>query len=252
MSNENFAVVDSVYGKFILPKNYTPGPPTPPPFVEMSNTGRTHIEHEIQNILAIVHTLDDGSIIIDGGANIGFFTIPVAQFMRERNCKIISFEPQKQLFYALGGSVALNELDNVYLHNLGIGDKQSIAELSEMDYSKKADYGMVTLTEKSNHIEVPYLRYNSADVITIDSMELPGCDFLKLDIEGYECQALRGAIDTIEKYRPWIWIEYNMAGEDNIKAELKNISDYEYIIIDWQNMLCAPKERIEASGIDFK
>jgi FkbM family methyltransferase len=212
----------------------------------MSNTGRTHIEHEIQNILAIVHTLDDGSIIIDGGANIGFFTIPVAQFMRERNCKIISFEPQKQLFYALGGSVALN------LHNLGIGDKQSIAELSEMDYSKKADYGMVTLTEKSNHIEVPYLRYNSADVITIDSMELPGCDFVKLDIEGYECQALRGAIDTIEKYRPWIWIEYNMAGEDNIKAELKNISDYEYIIIDWQNMLCAPKERIEASGIDFK
>lgn len=252
MSDENFAVVDSVYGKFILPKNYTPGPPTPPPYDEMSNTGRTHIEHEINNILAIVHTLDDGSIIIDGGANIGFFTIPVAQFMRERNVKIISFEPQKQLFYALGGSVALNELDNIYLHNLGIGDKQSVAELSEMDYSKKADYGMVTLTEKSNHIEVPYLRYHSADVITIDSMNLPRCDFVKLDIEGYECQALRGAINTIKKYRPWIWIEYNMAGADNIKAELKDLSDYEYIIVDWQNMLCAPKERIDASGIDFK
>jgi hypothetical protein len=111
---------------------------------------------------------------------------------------------------------------------------------------------MVTLTEKSSHIEVPYLRYNSADVITIDSMDLPGCDFLKLDIEGYECQALRGAIDTIKKYRPWIWIEYNMAGKDKIEAELKNIPDYDYIIIDWQNMLCAPKERIEKSGIDFK
>ena len=93
------------------------------------------------------------------------------------------------------------------------------------------------------------LDYSSVDVIPLDYMELPGLDFIKLDIEGFECEALRGAINTIEKYRPWIWIEYNMAGEDTIKKELASLKDYEYHIVDWQNMLCAPSEKIKASGI---
>ena len=93
------------------------------------------------------------------------------------------------------------------------------------------------------------LDYSSVDVIPLDYMELPRLDFLKLDIEGFECEALRGAINTIETHRPWIWIEYNMAGEDNIKKELASLKDYEYHIVDWQNMLCAPSDKIKASGI---
>jgi len=249
---DNFIVLDSIYGRFIIPRNYTPGPPTIDPATALLKTGQTHIEQELINIFAVVDTLEDNSIIIDGGANIGFFSIPVAQRVKEKNTRIISFEPQKELFYALGGTIALNELSNVYLHNLGIGDCNFIAQISDVDYSDKTDFGMVTISKKEEKTEPPYLRYRTAEVITIDSMDLSRLDFLKLDVEGFECEALRGAINTIKKYKPWIWIEYNMAGKDNIQKELKTIKDYSYHILDWQNMLIAPKERFQQTGWKLK
>jgi len=245
---DNFLVMESMYGKFILPRHCTPGPPTPDPASTMLRTGKTHIEDELSNILYLVSKLPENSIIVDGGANMGFFSIPVAQAVKERGSKVIAFEPQKQLFYALGGTIALNELDNVFLHNLGIGDKQTVAQLSEVSYSQVSDYGMVSISEILSINEIPYLRYNTCEVITIDSMNLPRLDFLKLDIEGFECQALRGSLNTITKFKPWIWIEYNMAGEQNIKKELENIKEYRYQIIDWQNMLIGTKEQFSSIG----
>lgn len=239
---DNFVVMESMYGKFIIPRHYTPGPPTPDPASVMLRTGKTHIEDELQNILFLISRLPDNAIIIDGGANMGFFTIPVAKAVKDKGSKIISFEPQKQIYYALCGSCALNELENVFVHNLGLGDKSTTAQLSEVDYSNKIDFGMVTISEKVEKKEHPYLSYNTVNVITIDSMKLPRLDFLKLDVEGYECQALSGGLKTIEKHRPIIWIEYNMAGEDNIKASLQSVQNYKYIIVDWQNMLIIPEE----------
>lgn len=239
---DNFVVMESMYGKFIIPRHYTPGPPTPDPASVMLRTGKTHIEDELQNILFLISRLPDNAIIVDGGANMGFFTIPVAQAVKDKGSKIISFEPQKQIYYALCGSCALNELENVFVHNLGLGDKATKAQLSEVDYSNKIDFGMVTISEKVEKKEHPYLNYNTVNVITIDSMKLPRLDFLKLDVEGYECQALAGGIKTIENYRPIIWIEYNMAGEDNIKAALQSMQNYKYVIVDWQNMLIIPDE----------
>ena len=242
MTLGNFMVMDSAYGKFILPRNCTPGHPTPNPASVMLMTGKTHIEQELQNIFAIVNTLPDNAIIVDGGANMGFFTIPVAQMVKSKNSKVISFEPQKQLFYALGGSIALNELNNIFLHNLALGETMSTARVADVDYSVKADYGMVTIEEADAEST---LDYKSVKVVTLDSMDLPGCDFYKLDIEGFECEALRGSLETIKKYRPFIWIEYNMVGKDNIMKALASVDDYEYHIVDWQNMLCAPVEKME-------
>lgn len=239
---DNFVVMDSMYGKFIIPRHYTPGPPTPDPASTMLRTGKTHIEDELQNILFLVSKLPDNSIVVDGGANMGFFTIPVAQALKERGGKIISFEPQRQIFYALCGSCALNELENVFVQNLGLGENDSTAELSDVDYSSKVDFGMVTLTDKVTTEEHKFLSNKTVHVITLDSMQLPSLEFLKLDVEGFECQAIRGGLKTIEKYRPVIWIEYNMAGEDNIKAALQSVQNYRYMKVDWQNMLCIPEE----------
>lgn len=246
---DNFVVMESMYGKFIIPRHYTPGPPTPDPASVMLRTGKTHIEDELQTILYFISKLSDNSIIIDGGANMGFFTIPVAQALKDRGGKVISFEPQKQIYYALCGSCALNELENVFVYNLGLGDSETTAQLSDVNYSDRKDFGMVTISEDISVHEHKYLSNKTVDVITLDSMDLPSLEFLKLDVEGYECQALRGGINTITKYRPIIWIEYNMAGEDNIKTELQSVQNYKFIIVDWQNMLCVPEELFEKYGI---
>jgi hypothetical protein len=74
-------------------------------------------------------------------------------------------------------------------------------------------------------------------------MDLPRLDFFKLDVEGYEVPALVGALKTIKKHRPWIWVEYFITGADVIKQTLSDLDEYAFFIVDYQNMLCVPKEK---------
>lgn len=238
MKVDNFVVLESVYGKFIVARTCLFQAEA------LVKTGRTHIEDELNNIFAIVDTLPADAIIVDGGANIGFFTIPVANKIQGSSARIISFEPQRQLFRALGGSLALNGYDHVYLHNCGLGNEPGIAQLPKIDYSVAQDFGTVSSTEETTVDEDGWMNDRVVDITSIDAMDLPGLDFFKLDVEGYEIPALTGAINTIQKYRPWIWVEYFITGADIIKESLSELDDYEFFIVDYQNMLCAPKEKL--------
>jgi FkbM family methyltransferase len=246
MHLKNFILLDSVHGQFIVPRTCTFQAEA------LVKTGRTHIESELANIFIIVDTLGSDSIIVDGGANAGFFTIPVAHRTQGRNTRIISFEPQRQLFQALGGSLALNGYDHVYLHNCGLSDQPGIAQLPVIDYSVAQDFGTVQLTDDCNVEESGWMNNRVVDVTSIDAMDLPGLDFFKLDVEGYEVSALTGALQTIQKYQPWIWVEYFITGIDPIKQALSSLTDYDYYIADYQNMLCVPRQRanlINVSGL---
>jgi FkbM family methyltransferase len=182
-------------------------------------------------------------VIVDGGANIGFFTVPVAHRTQGRGTRIVSFEPQRQLFQALGGSLAINGYRHVYLHNCGLGAEPGIAELPAVDYSTAQDFGTVALSDETTVDEDGWMADRVVDVTSIDAMDLPRLDFFKLDVEGYEIPALTGALDTIKKHRPWIWVEYFITGADPIKQALYSIDNYEFFIVDYQNMLCVPKEK---------
>jgi len=238
MTVDNFVVLDSVYGKFIVARTCL--------FQAESliKTGRTHIESELNNIFAIINTLPNGSIIVDGGCNAGFFTIPVAHLTQGRNIRIIAFEPQRQLFQATAGSLALNGYDHVFLHNVGLGEEPGIAQLPAIDYGVAQDFGTVQLSDETTVDEDGWMNDRVVDITSIDAMELPGLDFFKLDVEGYEVPALNGAINTIKKYRPWLWVEYFITGADTIKQTLNELEDYAFYIIDYQNMICVPKEKL--------
>jgi FkbM family methyltransferase len=238
MAVDNFVVLDSVYGKFIVARTCLFQAEA------LVKTGRTHIESELNNIFAIVDTLPADAVIVDGGANIGFFTVPVAHRTQGRGTRIISFEPQRQLFQALGGSLALNGYRHVYLHNCGLGEEPGIAQLPAVDYSIAQDFGTVSLSDKTTVDEDGWMGDRVVDVTSIDAMDLPRLDFFKLDVEGYEVSALKGALATIKRHRPWIWVEYFITGADTIKQTLADLDDYAFFIVDYQNMLCAPREQL--------
>ena len=247
MKVDNFVVLDSVYGKFIVPRTCLFQAEA------LVKTGRTHIESELANIFAIVDTLPDDAVIVDGGTNIGFFSVPVAHRTQGRGVRIIGFEPQRQLFQALGGSLALNGYQHVFLHNCGLGSIPGIAQLPQIDYSVAQDFGTVQLDSQATVEEDGWMNDRVVDVTSIDEMSLPRLDFFKLDVEGFEVPALIGAYKTIEKHRPWIWVEYFITGADVIKATLSNLDDYAFFIVDYQNMLCAPREKlnkIKAVGLE--
>lgn len=231
-------MLDSVYGRFIVARTCAFQAEA------LVKTGRTHIESELNNIFAIVDTLPTNAVIVDGGANAGFFTIPVAHRTQGSDTRIVSFEPQRQLFHALGGSLAINGYSHVYLHNCGLGAAPSTAQLPTVDYSVVQDFGTVSLSDQTTVAENRWMADQVVDMTSVDAMALPRLDLFKLDVEGYEIPALVGALNTIQKHRPWIWVEYFITGADSIKQALIGLDDYAFFIVDYQNMLCAPREKL--------
>jgi FkbM family methyltransferase len=56
-----------------------------------------------------------------------------------------------------------------------------------------------------------------AHQITIDALELPACDAIYLDVEAYEVEALTGALATIDKFRPLLYVEELPRVRDRIR-----------------------------------
>jgi FkbM family methyltransferase len=230
MTVPNFVVLDSIHGRFIVNRHCAFQAEA------LVKTGATHIEGELANIFVLIDTLPAGAVIIDGGANAGFFTIPVANRIRGRGQQIISFEPQLTLYRALSGSLALNDIDFCDLRYAGLGATLGTAQVPDINYSTPQDFGTVQISENGTGTTV--------EIVTIDSLKLDRLDFVKLDVEGYECAALAGGIETIQQHRPYIWVEFFISGRDPIKAALAGVPDYAFFQVDYQNMLCIPRERI--------
>ena len=85
-------------------------------------------------------------------------------------------------------------------------------------------------------------------IVTVDSLELTSLDLFKIDVEGVEIDVLKGARQSLARHKPWCWIEYWQVGIEAIKAEFAGL-DYAFFVMDDLNLLCAPAERLNASGM---
>jgi FkbM family methyltransferase len=126
---------------------------------------------------------------VDVGAHVGFW----AWDMAARFGKVYCFEPSPDTFACLCKNMA--GLDNVELSRYALGDKEGRCDIqrdkrinSGSEFVMKHDRGMVPMAR-------------------LDDLDLPGCDFLKVDVEGFEYMVLRGGTKLIEKYRPVVIME---------------------------------------------
>ncbi|WP_175954778.1 FkbM family methyltransferase [Burkholderia sp. BCC0405] len=226
----NFVVIDSIHGPFVINRHCALQAEA------LIKTGRPHIQGELDTILHVIDQLPDNAIAVDGGANAGLVCVPIAHRLHARGGRVYAFEPQRTLFHALGGTVALNQLDNLHLLNMGLASTNGTMKVPDVDYGQDADFGTVSLVDGQAEGGTP------TPVVRLDSLGLPRLDFLKLDIEGMEIDALRGARQLIETHLPWCWIEYWKVGEAPIIATFAGL-DYTFYRIDGLNMLCVPNPR---------
>ncbi|MBT8595639.1 FkbM family methyltransferase [Polynucleobacter paneuropaeus] len=233
----NFTVIDSIHGKFVINRHCAFQAEA------LIKTGQTHIESELKTMHDIANILPANAVAIDAGANIGFVTIPLSNWIREKNGVVHAFEVQRMLFYALCGTVALNDISNVVVHNKGLGSAPAILKVPTQNYGVAQDFGTVSLRYQDQIQE-----HESVEIIKIDDLNLERLDFLKIDVEGMELEVLAGARQTIEKYRPWCWIEYWMVDKELLKQVFMDL-DYELYTMDQLNVLCAPREKLEQSQL---
>jgi FkbM family methyltransferase len=152
---------------------------------------RAHLEAALK----IAKTRRACRVAIDGGAHVGTWSVPLAkQFER-----VVAFEPSADTYEALMANLAKRQATNVEARQLALGAAPGrVAMTLEGDDRAK----------RTGNLGARYVTKGDAvKVIALDSLELEDVDFLKLDVEGSEVDALTGAEQTLRRCRPIVLFE---------------------------------------------
>lgn len=154
----------------------------------------------------LIESVDDGSVIVDVGANIGTTAMLMSRIVPQS--RIIAIEPTPAGFACLKENVEANKLSNCTIIQAAAGDHLGTTLFHQSNYiagSHIVTSEHPTIREEAHAIKV--------DICTIDSIvereSLERVDFIKIDVEGFEPGVLRGAERTIEKFNPIVFVEFN-------------------------------------------
>jgi FkbM family methyltransferase len=142
--------------------------------------------------------LRPGDVAIDAGANIGAHTVFFAQAVGERGA-VLAFEPQRIVFQTLCANIALNSITNTYCYSVALGSAPGSIRVPPLNYSQLNNFGGLALGG--------YSEGEPVEVRTLDSFGLQKCRLIKIDVEGMELQVLQGAVKTVDKFKPALYVE---------------------------------------------
>lgn len=146
-----------------------------------------------------------GDVILDVGANIGFHSLYFST-LTGPNGKVIAIEPINQNFLAMQSNIALNGFENIITIQKALANEtKEIQIYIDPEAKNPGAFSLLEQGIKNTHISC----LKGDDLI--DELGLKLIDFIKIDVEGYELEALKGLSLTIEKSRPVIIFEYDRA-----------------------------------------
>ena len=151
----------------------------------------------------------DGDLLIDIGANIGWFTILFSRISAGTGAKVLSFEPDPENYALLTGNIiANNASDTVIAKSLALADHDDGATLHLFGTSNRGRHSLLPLHDGET-VEIATAKL---DRVIEASEELAARRplVIKIDIEGFELIALRGATETLARCQTVI-MEYSPA-----------------------------------------
>ena len=148
--------------------------------------------------------LRSGRTVLEVGANIGAHTIPLAKAVGPAGI-VLAFEPQRVVFQLLCANAALNGLTNIHTYHAAVGREPGHVFVPTLDPNVPQNQGSLSSHQWGQGDKVPR--------ITIDSLGLTTCNFIKIDVEGMESDVIAGADQTIRRFRPAMYIENDRANQ---------------------------------------
>ncbi len=136
--------------------------------------------------------------ILDIGAWVGTWSMAMNKFCG----RVVAFEPDALHYECLVKNVS----EDVETHQLAVGSEQKMISLSQGDFTQ----------------ERRVVSDGTIPMVTVDSMKIDDIDMIKIDVEGYEMEVLKGARESL-KNTQYLMIELNnntkKYGSNNIEVE---------------------------------
>lgn len=151
-------------------------------------------------------------VILDIGANVGAHTLPMAKLLSEKG-RLYAFEPTQYAFLRLNKNIQLNPGLNQSIRPLQIFLSDHVNNCSG-PVSASWNIAKPITDPQRNSLDQGFpCSTNGAQTITLDewvqSEGLEKISLIKIDVDGNEPKILRGARDTLRRFRPKIFIEFS-------------------------------------------
>jgi FkbM family methyltransferase len=207
--DKSFEIVETKFGNFLINEFDLIGN-----FIKTQKCWEYHLYEFYSRFLT------PESYCIDAGANLGFHTIQFGKFSK----KVFAFEPQLLIFNQLCANILFNDLNETIIpYRKALGDKFEEKQLWNIEHEDWVGNGAHNWGgrgiiqdnyggERSSDNE--FRDYDVVEVITIDSLNIPQCDLIKIDIQGYEYFAFLGAQNLLQSHKPVILLENPVSADD--------------------------------------
>ncbi|MGM9427157.1 FkbM family methyltransferase [Hydrogenophaga sp. MI9] len=173
--------------------------------------------------------LPGNSVILDIGANTGNHAIYLSQVASRIHC----FEPNPEAYERLVENIALNGIQNIQCHQLGLGNENSVASFQVNLDGNLGNSGYVSDTaEPPRNTKIIQLPIQRGDGY-IDGLGLDVIHFIKIDVEGLEPMTLEGLQKTIARHRPVVAFEFHgqHAKKDDFPSIKSSLPGYIFVEI---------------------
>ncbi len=147
--------------------------------------------------------------VLDIGANIGWTVLNLASITKHG--MVIGFEPDPYNFERCNENIALNNFKNIKIFPVGLGNGNDLVDMEVRTPSNRGGNRIVGKGSPSTH---------RVEIVKLDDFapvrDLTKIDMLKIDVEGYELNVLRGAAYLLKKHKPVLFVELD---DNNLKDQ---------------------------------
>lgn len=181
-------------------------------------------EQELEMLRFLVPPLSNA---IDGGANKGIYSYYLSSL-----CKTIhAFEPNPTMYSYLKAAVPRN----VKTYQAALSDTAGTAIFNIPTTGKKIHHTRGSLLNVQGEKGETGVEQIEVQVLTLDSLNLTDIGFIKLDIEGNELAALRGAENIIRRDRPVILVEATNVGNSSANELVDYLQKLHYLALPFND-----------------
>jgi FkbM family methyltransferase len=189
--------------------------------------------YEPQNISFIKNKISNCKVFFDIGANVGIYSYQLCDYFK--GVTIYAFEPNPVLAKILKKTIEYNHLPNFNVVQKGVSSSKGSFKFyldyeNDGGHSLNQDFIKYHQNQKKDFI---YIETCTLDEFVIEN-RIEKIDFIKIDIQGLEKDALQGAINCLKLFKPILLIECNLnslKSEINILTLIEN-SGHLYKIFD--------------------
>ena len=171
-------------------------------------------EHELDCLSTYIY---EGDVIIDVGATIGTHAVYFSKKIGKQGM-VHAFEPQRRTFHLLNMNAALNACDNLITHQEAVSDHTGIISVPNVGYNETANIANVSLLNGGEDI---------VHMSTIDDLGLANVRLIKADVVGMERQVILGAMGTIQRCQPILFVKNNIDERSYKLLEVLMSLDYQ-------------------------